>query len=99
MRLPEFTAELALSFAGGTSEQGVRRQQPGRATYSAAAGLQPALARRFSESFDRLGYACTPDGAACACSGASDCLNCAKDPSACGGLGSCICSPTACGCS
>jgi len=102
MRLPEFTAEQALSFAGAKSEQGVRRQLPARATYAAASGLQPAFARRFGGGLGRrpgggLAYTCTPDNSACACSGASDCLSCAKDPNACGGKG-CICSPTACGC-
>jgi hypothetical protein len=94
MALPGFTSDTALYRSS--------RNYRGSSTNNVAvgrSGLEPAAFRQTVNaggSEQPLSYVCTPDGSACACSGAADCMSCAT--SACKGMG-CICSPTACGCS
>ena len=85
MRLPGFTAE-----------RNIRQVVP---SYSEAHSAVGAAAINGLAGSGGLGYVCTPDNRACSCSGADDCLNCARDPKACGDITKgCICTPKACGC-
>jgi len=75
MRLPGFTAE-----------RNIRRVVP-----SYSEGGEAAINRLAGSRLIGLGYVCTPDNRACACSGAFDCLACGRDPKACGNKTTCVC--------
>jgi hypothetical protein len=87
-KMPGFTAEASLQEMSKPYRMawirsalvGRRRVMP-----QAAIGGRAAMA---------LGYTCTPDDKACACSGVMDCINCALD----GRCKHCICEGTACAC-
>jgi hypothetical protein len=88
MILPGFTAEASFSRLKEKS----RTECPGFDQPSWAGEVMPqAIEVRV---IPMQGYDCTPDGKACGCSGAADCVACARA----GKCVHCICSETACGC-
>ena len=97
MRIPAFTADSSLSRAPGARLR-ARPTRGGAAIDRSAASNRVVAQLQFGGSGPN--YVCTPDGKACACSGFLDCIECIRDPQACGGLG-CSCNPrtASCGCS